>query len=77
MIKNKEIENLNIPKIENEIKDIVDREIRAWDTQDVDLLLSIFHHDMVLPWPKSNQENDPINWVLELGKFNYDRWKNS
>jgi hypothetical protein len=32
-----------------EIEEIVNRETRAWDTQDVDLMLSIFHPDMV--WP--------------------------
>jgi hypothetical protein len=34
-------------KEELEIKEIVDRETRAWNTQDVDLLTSIFHRDMV------------------------------
>ena len=29
------------------IHEIVDRETRAWDTQDVELLLSVFHPDMV------------------------------
>ncbi|MFX0087992.1 MAG: DUF4440 domain-containing protein [Candidatus Hodarchaeota archaeon] len=60
-----------------EIEEIVNRETRAWDTQDVDLLLTIFHPDMVWPWPKSNQSHDPMDWVLEFGKFNYQRWKNN
>jgi hypothetical protein len=34
-------------KEELEIKEIVDRETRAWDTKNVDLLISIFHPDMV------------------------------
>ena len=34
-----------------EINEIVDRETRAWDTQDVELLLSVLHPDMVWPWP--------------------------
>ena len=38
--------------IEIKIKEIVDRETLAWDTQDVELLLTIFHPDMVWPWPK-------------------------
>ena len=29
------------------IREVVERETRAWDTQDVELLLSIFHPDMV------------------------------
>lgn len=36
---------------ESEIEEIIDRETRAWDTKDVDLLLSIFHTDMVWVWP--------------------------
>lgn len=61
---------------EAEIKEIVDRETQAWDNQDVDKLLSIFHHDMVWPWLKTPESHDPIDWVFELGHFNYDRWRN-
>ena len=39
--------------VRSEIKEIVDRETRAWDTRDVDLLLTVFHPDMVWPWPKT------------------------
>jgi hypothetical protein len=49
----------------SEIQEIVDRETRAWDTQDADLLLSVFHPDMVWPWPKSSSSHDPMEWVLE------------
>jgi len=58
-----------------EIAEIVDRETRAWDTQDVDLLLTIFHPDMVWPWPPDTQAHDPIDWVLELGRFDAVRWR--
>jgi ketosteroid isomerase-like protein len=61
-------------KEESEIKEIVDRETRAWDTQDVDLLISIFHTDMVWPWPRTFQSHDPLDWVMVLGKFDKDRW---
>ncbi|OIN89754.1 hypothetical protein COW80_02515 [Candidatus Beckwithbacteria bacterium CG22_combo_CG10-13_8_21_14_all_01_47_9] len=57
------------------IKDIIDRENEAWNTKNVDLLLSIFHNDMVWPWPKNNISHNPANWELKLGKFNYNRWK--
>jgi hypothetical protein len=33
--------------IESEIKEIVDRETQAWNQQDIDKLMSIFHPDMV------------------------------
>jgi len=63
-----------LSKEEIEIKEIVDRETRAWDTQDVDLLISIFHPDMVWPWPKTSSSHDPMDWELVLGKFNKERW---
>ncbi|MHA2043123.1 MAG: DUF4440 domain-containing protein [Candidatus Thorarchaeota archaeon] len=63
--------------IREEIEEIVNRETRAWDTQDVKLLLSIFHPDMVWPWPKDAKSHDPMDWVFELGRFDYDRWSKS
>jgi ketosteroid isomerase-like protein len=62
-------------KIENEIREIVNRETRAWDTQDVDLLITIFHPDMVWPWPRTAAAHDPMDWVLVLGRFDAERWK--
>ena len=58
-----------------EIQEIVDRETRAWDTQDVTLLLSVFHPDMVWPWPSGADSHDPMEWVMELGKFERRRWE--
>jgi len=60
---------------EKEIEEIVNRETHAWDTQDVDLLMTILHPDMVWPWPKDNKAHDPMDWVIDWGRFNYDRWK--
>ncbi|HEX8476030.1 MAG TPA: nuclear transport factor 2 family protein [Pyrinomonadaceae bacterium] len=62
-------------EIESEIREIVDRETRAWDAQDVELLISVFHTDMVWPWPRTAQSHDPLNWVLEWGRYDYERWK--
>lgn len=62
--------------MQNEIIKIVNRETRAWDTQNVELFLSIFHEDMVWPWPVKNTDHDPIHWELFLGRFDYNRWKN-
>lgn len=61
--------------VEDQIQEVVDRETRAWDTQDVELLISIFHPDMVWPWPRTSDSHDPLDWVFELGRYNYDRWK--
>lgn len=56
------------------IHEVVNRETHAWDTQDVNLLLSIFHPDMVWPWPPTNTAHDPIHWVLAYGRFDAKRW---
>jgi len=61
--------------IETQIIEIVNRETRGWDTQDVELLMTIFHPDMVWPWPKDAETHNPVAWVLELGRYNYERWK--
>jgi len=60
---------------EKGIQAIVERETQAWDTQNVGLLLSIFHPDMVWPWPPTNLDHDPMTWVMVLGKFNRQRWE--
>lgn len=61
--------------LREQVAEVVNRETKAWDTQDVELLLSIFHKDMVWPWPPTDNDHDPINWVMEMGRFNYNRWK--
>ena len=61
-------------KEETEITEIVNRETRAWDTQDANLLISVFHPDMVWPWPRTFHSHDPIDWVMPLGRYNKERW---
>jgi len=61
--------------IRDEIVEIVNRETRAWDTKNADLLLSIFHPDMVWPWPKTASAHDPMGWVMVLGRYDRERWK--
>ena len=58
----------------DEIKEVIEREKRAWDTQNIKLLLSIFHPDFVWVWPKSNKSHGPIDWVMKLGKFDTEGW---
>ncbi len=41
------------------IEELVDRETRAWDTQNVELLLSLIHPDMVWPWPPTPRSARP------------------
>ncbi len=58
-----------------EIEEIVDRESRAWDTQDADLLMTVWHPDMVWPWPPGPRDHDPMSWAIGFGRFDYDRWR--
>jgi ketosteroid isomerase-like protein len=62
-------------KLESEIVEIVNRETSAWDTQDAELLITIFHPDMVWPWPRTADSHDPMEWVFVLGRFDRERWK--
>jgi ketosteroid isomerase-like protein len=61
-------------EVEAEIREIVDRETRAWDTKDVRLLLSVFHTDMAWPWPPTSHHHDPADWVFWAGRYDYERW---
>ena len=61
-------------KIKKDIHEIIDRETEAWDNQDAELLCSIFHPDMVWPWPVNSNDHDPIKWVLIQGRFDKNRW---
>ena len=61
-------------KEENEIREMVDRETRGWDTKDAELLTTLFHPDMVWPWPRTVQSHDPLDWIFVLGRFNKERW---
>jgi ketosteroid isomerase-like protein len=63
-----------VSEVEAEIREIVNRETRAWDTKDVRLLLSVFHPDMVWPWPPTAQHHDPLDWVFWAGRYDYERW---
>ena len=61
--------------LQENIKEIIDRETEAWNNKDVQKLLSIFHPDMVWPWPRTFDSRDPVDWVFEVGRFDYQRWK--
>src|SRR6266850_2445289 len=57
------------------IREVVNRETRAWGTQDAELLVSCFHPAMVWPWPPTAQSHDPMTWVMVWGRFNAERWR--
>lgn len=68
----KEVE---MEKTKEEIKGLVDLETKSWNTKDADLFLSIIHPDMVWPWPRTSKSHDPADWMMVLGKYDYNRWK--
>jgi ketosteroid isomerase-like protein len=37
--------------------------------------MTVFHPDMVWPWPRTPQSHDPMDWVLEWGRFDDARWR--
>jgi ketosteroid isomerase-like protein len=63
--------------VQDEIQAMVDRETRAWDSQDAETLVSLFHPDMVWPWPKDSNAHDPLEWVCPMGRFHRERWRSS
>jgi len=58
-----------------EVTEIINRETEAWNTKNAELLMTIFHHDMVWPWPRTPLSHDPMDWVIPWGKYNCSRWK--
>jgi ketosteroid isomerase-like protein len=60
--------------IEAEIQAMVQRETAAWDHQDAEALVSLFHPDMVWPWPPEPSAHDPALWVFPQGRFDRERW---
>lgn len=63
------------PEPRQAIRTMVDRETTAWDEQDVETLLDLFHPDMVWAWPPSAYDHDPVDWDLEFGRYDRDRWR--
>ena len=62
------------PEIRKQIEEMVHRETRAWDAQDAEALVELFHPDMVWPWPPTAQSHDPIGWEMVLGRYDRTRW---
>lgn len=60
---------------EREIQAMVERETAAWDRQDAEGLVELFHPDMVWPWPPDSGSHDPASWVFPWGRFDRERWK--
>jgi ketosteroid isomerase-like protein len=62
---------------EEQIRALVDAETAAWNARDADALVSLFHPDMVWPWPPNAAAHDPVEWVMPMGRFDRERWKRS
>jgi hypothetical protein len=65
----------NMIKIKKQIQGMVNLETDGWDTQNADLLVSLFHPDMVWCWPPNNRAHNPVDWVFVMGRYNRNRWK--
>ena len=68
---------ITMSDIQTIIQSLVDRETEAWNKQDAEILVSVFHPDMIWPWPSHETEHDPANWVFPQGRYNRERWKES
>jgi ketosteroid isomerase-like protein len=66
---------MNRERLQAEVEAIVARETRAWDERNVDLLMTVFHPDMVWPWPPGPDAHDPIDWIMPFGHFDPERWR--
>lgn len=62
-------------KLIEDIQRMVDLETEAWDRKDAESLVSIFHTDMVWPWPPDDSSHDPMTWVFEQGRYDRERWR--
>lgn len=60
---------------EARIREMVDRETRAWEARDAGALVEIFHRDMVWPWPPHDACHDPAGWTLGMGRYDRERWR--
>ena len=59
---------------QDEIREVIDRETRAWDEQSAELLLSVFHPEAVWVWPRVSDSMDPLDWEMTVGRFDRERW---
>jgi hypothetical protein len=59
------------------IRHMVDLETEAWNKRDSEALVSLFHPDMIWPWPPDAKAHDPESWIFPYGRFNRERWKAS
>jgi len=61
--------------LQQQIQNLVDLEKKAWDEKDSNALVSLFHPDMIWPWPLDENSHDPAQWVFPMGRFDRERWK--
>ena len=61
--------------VEQQIREMVGRETRAWNEKDADALVDLFHPDMVWPWPPDAQSHDPATWIFPQGRYDRERWR--
>ena len=63
--------------VEEIVRNLVDKETKAWNEKDAESLVSLFHRDMVWPWPKDNKSHNPVNWIMSYGRYDRQKWTNN
>ncbi len=48
-------------RTEDQITAMINKETEAWNRQDAEALVSLFHPDMVWPWPRDAHAYDPAD----------------
>jgi ketosteroid isomerase-like protein len=61
--------------LEDQVQRRVDRQAAGWEARDAQALVSLFHPDMVWPWPSDATAHDPARWAFPFGRYNRQRWK--
>jgi ketosteroid isomerase-like protein len=70
-----QVPEVAIHMLESEIQALIDRETAAWDAQDAEALVDLFHPDMIWPWPPDADSHDPATWLFPQGRYNRERWR--
>lgn len=61
--------------VRSEIQAMINLETKAWNEKDAETLISLFHPDMVWPWPPDSKSHDPSAWIFPFGRYSRERWK--
>jgi ketosteroid isomerase-like protein len=69
------LKEIEMGDVHSEIQAVIDLETKAWNEKDAETLVSLFHPDMVWPWPPDNRSHNPETWIFPMGRYDLKRWK--